>query len=65
MSRVRPILFNTEMVQDILEDYKTDTRRLIRPRYQKHETGFECVPGINVVSSTDSGAIGKARRNRR
>lgn len=41
MSRVRPILFNTEMVQDILEDYKAATRRLIRPRYQKHETGFE------------------------
>lgn len=37
----KPILFNTEMVRAILEEKKTVTRRLIKPRYKKDEGGFE------------------------
>ena len=40
MSRVLPILFNTEMVQANLDDRKTATRRLIKPRYQGNECNF-------------------------
>lgn len=41
MNRDRPILFHAGMTEAVLEDYKTATRRLIRPRYQKNESGFE------------------------
>lgn len=41
MSRELPILFNTDMVRAVLEGEKTATRRAIRPRYQKNESGFE------------------------
>ena len=40
MSRELPILFNTEMVQANLDDRKTATRRLIKPRYQGNECNF-------------------------
>ena len=43
MSRVLPILFNTEMVQANLEDLKTATRRLIKPRYQGNDCNFQVV----------------------
>lgn len=32
MSRVLPILFNTEMVTAILDERKTVTRRIIKPQ---------------------------------
>lgn len=43
MSRVLPILFNTEMTQANLDDRKTATRRLIKPRYQENECNFQVV----------------------
>lgn len=43
MSRILPILFNTEMVQANLDDCKTATRRLIKPRYQGNECSFQVV----------------------
>lgn len=41
MSRVLPILFNTEMVQAILDNRKTVTRRIIKPSYRPDERGFQ------------------------
>lgn len=38
---MKPILFNTKMVKAILEDRKTVTRRLIKPRYKDDEYGFQ------------------------
>lgn len=35
MSRVRPILFNTDMVQATLDDRKTATRRAVKPRPER------------------------------
>ena len=43
MSRVRPILFNTEMTEAVLEEWKTATRRIMKPQPWKIGEGeYEC-----------------------
>ena len=37
---VKPILFNTEMIRVILEERKTVTRRVIKPRFKGWESGW-------------------------
>lgn len=49
-SKFKPILFSTEMVQAILEDRKTKTRRILN-------TGIKTMPEDTVVHITDNGAM--------
>ena len=41
MNRVLPIIFNTNMVQAILDERKTVTRRIIKPSYRQDESSFK------------------------
>lgn len=40
---MKPILFNTDMVKAMLSGQKTETRRVINPRYRAGEAGFQVV----------------------
>lgn len=58
----KPILFNTDMVRAIQEDRKSETRRLIKPRYRDDEYGFQVVTcgatGAKYIEKTDENEMG-------
>ena len=48
MNKPKPILFNTDMVQAILDERKTATRRLVRPTYCADESGFKVMTNMGT-----------------
>lgn len=56
-ARIRPILFNTDMVQAVLDERKTVTRRIIMPHNRKKakEQGYRQGSGLWINPDTDNG----------
>ncbi len=56
----RPIIFNTEMVQAILDNRKTQTRRVIKPQPTPEPDRIEyySIPGWGWMPTSKSGKIG-------
>ena len=45
---IKPILFNTPMVRAVRSDIKTETRRLINPRYRDDEYSFQIITNAHT-----------------